>query len=67
MTFYDFAVFILKPFLKFFYKVEVIGKENIVMDGPIIFASNHVSNLDPLLIGVFIPRKLAYMGKKRIV
>ena len=66
MTFYDFVVSILKPVLKVLYRVKVIGKENILMEGPLVIASNHISNLDPLLVGVFIPRRLSYMGKKEL-
>ncbi|MFZ2523249.1 MAG: lysophospholipid acyltransferase family protein [Minisyncoccia bacterium] len=45
-----FFVFFL-PVYKFFIRFEVHGKENITdLDGPIIIASNHTSELDPTVI-----------------
>ncbi|MCG2675799.1 (d)CMP kinase [bacterium] len=48
-------------FFKFLFRLEVRGKENILKEGPVILASNHLSFLDPLLIGVSSRRRLHYM------
>lgn len=66
MTLYDVAVGILKPIIRLAYNVEVKGKERVPQNEPLIFASNHKSNLDPVLIGVFMPRKVSYMAKKEL-
>jgi 1-acyl-sn-glycerol-3-phosphate acyltransferase len=40
-----------------------LGVENIPLDGPLIFAANHRSYLDPPLLGIFCPRVISYMAK----
>lgn len=42
------------------------GVGNIPSVGPIILASNHASNLDPLFIGVAAPRFIHYLAKKEL-
>ncbi|MCK5286831.1 MAG: 1-acyl-sn-glycerol-3-phosphate acyltransferase [Thermodesulfovibrionia bacterium] len=44
--------------------LNVIGKENIPEEGGVIIASNHVSYLDPLLLGAVIPRMSTFMARK---
>lgn len=39
------------------------GQENIPGEGPVIVASNHVSYLDPLVVGVASPRTVSFMAK----
>jgi 1-acyl-sn-glycerol-3-phosphate acyltransferase len=52
---------------KVFYKVvgrtRIIGHSNIPTTGPFIVASNHVSYLDPPLVGSCIKRECAYMAR----
>lgn len=47
-------------------KQTVTGVENIPKDGPVIIASVHLSNLDPPLVSVHIPRKVNFMAKKEL-
>ncbi|MGL5440617.1 MAG: lysophospholipid acyltransferase family protein [Filifactoraceae bacterium] len=54
---------LIKIFLLPFYKLEVIGKENIKEEGSVIFAANHSSNLDPFMIGFSIKREIRFLGK----
>lgn len=42
--------------------VKVVGRKNIPARGPFIFASNHASYLDPILLGISIHRSLNYMA-----
>ena len=44
--------------------LEVIGIENIPADEGIIIAPNHVSYLDPPIIGAILPRNGNFMAKK---
>lgn len=44
--------------------LEVKGIENIPMEGGVIVASNHISYLDPPLLGAIIPRKATFMARK---
>jgi 1-acyl-sn-glycerol-3-phosphate acyltransferase len=42
---------------------EVIGREKVPQDGPVIIAANHVSYLDPPLVGSAIDRECAFMAR----
>jgi len=43
------------------YKVKVTGLEHIPRDGPVIIASNHVSFVDPLIIGGTVRRPVSFV------
>ncbi len=45
------------------FPLTVHGRENIPRQGAFILASNHLSNLDPMIIGGTFPRALSYMAK----
>jgi len=49
--------------LKILFRLEVEGKKNIPKEGAFILASNHISFLDPVAVGVACPRKLNYMAR----
>jgi len=51
---------------KLFFNWEVKGKKNIPRKGGFIIASNHLSYLDPPIIGVASPRKLHYLAKSSL-
>ncbi len=44
--------------------LEVIGKDNIPSSGGVIIAPNHISYLDPPIIGAVLPRNGNFMAKK---
>ena len=46
-----------------FFPCIYIGREHIPKTGSFIFASNHISNLDPVLIGICTSRRISFMGK----
>ncbi|MCB0825156.1 MAG: 1-acyl-sn-glycerol-3-phosphate acyltransferase [Armatimonadetes bacterium] len=46
--------------------VSTIGIKNVPMDGPLLVAPLHVSNLDPPLVGSTCPRALRFMAKKEL-
>jgi 1-acyl-sn-glycerol-3-phosphate acyltransferase len=48
------------------WKARAQGVENIPKDGPLIIACNHISLLDPPVMGSFVPRQIAYMAKKEL-
>jgi len=62
MVFY-FCRFICFIFSKLLFRTSVFGKENIPKDEGFILASNHVSFLDPVLLGVSCPRKVNFMAR----
>jgi 1-acyl-sn-glycerol-3-phosphate acyltransferase len=52
-----------KVFYKIVGRTRVIGHSNIPTTGPFIVASNHVSYLDPPLVGSCIKRECSYMAR----
>ena len=46
-----------------YFPITLYGRENIPARGSFIFASNHLSNLDPMLLGLCSGRRLSYMAK----
>ena len=61
---------ILKPILWILFKIglrlNIEGASNIPMDGPLVIASNHLSLLDPPVIGVAATRKVHFMAKQEL-
>ena len=45
-----------------FFPLRIIGRENIP-EGACILASNHISNLDPIIVGLCTRRRTSYMAK----
>ncbi|MBP1969626.1 1-acyl-sn-glycerol-3-phosphate acyltransferase [Virgibacillus natechei] len=45
------------------FRIKVIGKENIPKEGPVIICSNHISNMDPPVVGITSPRDIYFMAK----
>ena len=45
------------------FPLKVQGKENVPAKGACIFASNHLSYLDPMIIGGCFPRRVSYLAK----
>ncbi len=52
--------------LKVFNRLEVIGSENVPEKGGVIVAANHVSYLDPIVIGVALKRRATYIAKQEL-
>lgn len=53
-------------YCKIVYRVEIIGKENIPKDGPLIFCGNHRTYLDPPLIVVTAGRDMRFLAKEEL-
>lgn len=64
--FYSFLKIVIYIFAKLFLRLEVTGKENIPQNGPVVIASNHLSLLDPPIIGVAATRKIHFMAKQEL-
>lgn len=52
--------------LKVLCRLQVAGREHVPAQGAIILAANHVSNVDPVVVGSSIRRKLHYMAKEEL-
>jgi 1-acyl-sn-glycerol-3-phosphate acyltransferase len=57
---------LLQPFFHLYFRLSRIGREHIPVDGPVIFAANHRSFLDPFVIGTMMRRPIYYVAKKEL-
>lgn len=64
MLLYLFSRLILIFILKVFFGLKVYGLTGIPRRGGFILASNHTSNLDPMILGVACNRPLNFMAKE---
>ena len=62
--FYRFSRVFLGFIFKLWYHPKVIGKENIIKEGPIIVAGNHKHVMDQCGIIISTKREMHYMAKK---
>jgi len=51
---------------KLFFRIRIYGRENIPSRGGVILAANHLSYLDPIILGLLTPRKMNYMAKEEL-
>lgn len=63
---YSIAKIILKVLFAIGLRMRVEGAENIPAEGPLVIASNHLSVLDPPVIGVASTRKVHFMAKQEL-
>ncbi len=66
MTFYDFAKVLVGGAFRLLFRFRVVGAVNVPMAGGLIVAANHISNFDPPMLGVALPRPVSYMAKKEL-
>ncbi len=66
MTFYGFAKTVIRITARVLWRARVVGAENVPLDGPVIVACNHVSLLDPPVLGACCPRTVHYMAKREL-
>jgi 1-acyl-sn-glycerol-3-phosphate acyltransferase len=61
---------ILKPLTmlvaRFMFRLKARGAEHVPAAGPVLLVANHVSHLDPPLIGAVAPRPLSFMAKAEL-
>ncbi|MCD6583154.1 MAG: 1-acyl-sn-glycerol-3-phosphate acyltransferase [Candidatus Omnitrophica bacterium] len=48
---------------KLFFRIEVEGKDKVPKEGGFILASNHLSFLDPVVLGLASPRRLYFLAR----
>ena len=56
------ALAVLRPLLS----LRLIGVELVPQDGPLLVASNHLSNADPIILEAAFPRPLFFLGKAEL-
>lgn len=57
---------LFKILFKIFLRMQVEGTENIPKTGPLVIASNHISLLDPPVLGTAATRKVHFMAKEEL-
>jgi 1-acyl-sn-glycerol-3-phosphate acyltransferase len=48
------------------FRLSAVGADRVPREGHVILAANHLSLLDPALIGCMVPRELDYMAKTEL-
>jgi 1-acyl-sn-glycerol-3-phosphate acyltransferase len=51
---------------KIFWRMRIIGRDNVPMQGAVILAANHVSLADPPILGSAFPRPINFMAKQEL-
>jgi len=64
--FYYIATITMKTLLVILARWQVTGKENVPRTGPLIVVANHLSLIDPPLLGASIPRRIIFMAKQEL-
>lgn len=64
--FYDFSKATVQLMARALWRAQASGTQNVPLDGPLIVACNHISYLDPPVMGCFCPRRISYMAKKEL-
>jgi glycerol-3-phosphate dehydrogenase (NAD(P)+) len=57
---------VFQPFFHLYFRLSRIGREHIPQSGPVIFASNHRSFLDPFVIATIARRPMYYVAKREL-
>ncbi len=66
MTLYDAVKLVSGAVCYSLFRLEVLGREKVPLNGPLVVAANHVSYVDPVVLGVACPRPIAYMAKSEL-
>ncbi len=66
MTFYRFIRAVLRLIYRALFRIQITGAENIPADGGVLLCSNHMSYLDPPIVGIFIKRPVRFMAKEEL-
>jgi 1-acyl-sn-glycerol-3-phosphate acyltransferase len=63
---YESARVVIAPTARMLWPMEVEGLRHVPVRGPVILASNHLALIDPLFIGVAVPRKVTFIAKREL-
>jgi len=63
---YGFSKFLCWLFLRLGFGLQVEGQARVPRAGGCVIASNHVSFLDPIVVGVACPRRLTFMARSSL-
>ncbi len=57
---------LIRWYLTIFYKWKIYGRNNIPKSGPVILIANHISNLDPTVVGSSVKRHVHFLAKEEL-
>jgi len=57
---------ILRMVLRVVFKTRVEGEDNVPSEGPVILVANHLSMLDPIVLGCAVRRPVRFMAKHEL-
>ena len=57
---------IVRSLMALLYPYKLAGLENVPKEGPVVLCSNHISNLDPPLLGITNTRQVHFMAKEEL-
>jgi 1-acyl-sn-glycerol-3-phosphate acyltransferase len=63
---YAFAHTLVRALFSLFFRLKVEGVHHIPKSGPVVICANHISVLDPPLVGCVLPRKIHFMAKEEL-
>jgi 1-acyl-sn-glycerol-3-phosphate acyltransferase len=63
---YKIAASVVKPLMRSWFRIRLEGHEHVPEEGPVILASNHRSNMDPVLLASAVERPLSFMAKAEL-
>ncbi|MCM3163123.1 1-acyl-sn-glycerol-3-phosphate acyltransferase [Metabacillus litoralis] len=66
MSLYPFARSVVAGLLKPTFRIKVEGLEHFPKEGGVLLCTNHISNIDPPVVGVTAPRKVLFMAKAEL-
>ena len=64
--FFPFCNTAFRGTLALFADVEVQNRDRMNVDGPVIYVSNHLSNLDPPIVASILPRRALFLAKREL-
>jgi len=66
MSLYNAIKTVLRPTTRLLFDVQVSGTENVPANGPLVVAANHLSYIDPPILGTWFPRTIHFMAKQEL-
>lgn len=63
---YRIGRFMFRMMFSLFFRLRVIGRENVPKEGAVVLCANHTSLLDPPLLGTPLKRKVHFMAKAEL-
>ena len=64
--FFPFCNTAFRGTLAMFADIEVQHRERLKVDGPVIYVSNHLANLDPPIVASLLPRRALFLAKREL-